>query len=84
VVVTAARPVGANVLAGRIMAVAFAGDQIMYSIAVGAQEIRVKSDPFRSFQDGDQVFVQLPSERCLLIRRDADCQKEAADASSQR
>jgi iron(III) transport system ATP-binding protein len=84
VVVTATRPVGENVVPGRIMAVVFAGDQITYSIAVGAQEIRVKSDPFCSFQDGDQVFVQLPCERCLLIRRDDDCQKELADASSQR
>jgi len=84
VVVTAARPVGENIVPGRIMAVVFAGDQIMYSIAVGAQEIRVKSDPFHSFQDGDQVFVQLPCERCFLIRRDDDCQKEVADASSQR
>ena len=84
VVVTAARPVGENIVPGRIMAVVFAGDQIMYSIAVGAQEIRVKSDPFCGFQDGDQVFVQLPCERCFLIRRDDDCQKEVADASSQR
>jgi hypothetical protein len=29
----------------------------------------VKSDPFSSFQDGDQVFVQWPPERCFLIRR---------------
>jgi len=76
--------VGENVVPGRIVAVVFAGDQITYSIAVGAQEIRVKSDPFCSLQDGDQVFVQLPSERCFLIRRDDDCQKEVADASSQR
>ena len=84
VVVTTTRPVGENVVPGRIMAVVFAGDQITYSIAVGAQEIRVKSDPFCSFQDGDQVFVQLPRERCLLISRDDDCQKELADARSQR
>ena len=70
VVVTAARPLGENVFSGRITAVVFAGDQITYSIAIGEQAIHVKSDPFRSFQDGDQVFVQLPPERCLLIRRD--------------
>jgi iron(III) transport system ATP-binding protein len=69
-VVTAVRPPGENVFPGRITTVVFAGDQIMYSIAVGEQAIQVKSDPFRSFQDGDQVFVQLPPERCLLIRRD--------------
>jgi iron(III) transport system ATP-binding protein len=68
--VTAVRPPGENVFPGRITTVVFAGDQIMYSIAVGEQAIQVKSDPFRSFQDGDQVFVQLPPERCLLIRRD--------------
>ena len=69
-VITAVRPPGENVFTGRITTVVFAGDQIMYSIAVGAQAIQVKSDPFRSFQDGDHVFVQLPPERCLLIRRD--------------
>jgi len=69
-VVTAVRPAGENVFPGRITTVVFAGDQITYSIAVGEQMIQVKSDPFRSFQDGDQVFVQLPPERCLLIRRD--------------
>ena len=69
-VVTAVRPLGENVFPGRITTVVFAGDQIMYSIAVGEQAIQVKSDPFRGFQEGDQVFVQLPPERCLLIRRD--------------
>ena len=48
----------------------FAGDQITYSIALGAQTLHVKSDPFSGFQDGDQMFVQLPPERCFLIRRD--------------
>jgi iron(III) transport system ATP-binding protein len=70
VAVTAVRPPGENVFPGCITTVVFAGDQIMYSIAVGEQTIQVKSDPFRSFQDGDHVFVQLPPERCLLIRRD--------------
>jgi iron(III) transport system ATP-binding protein len=72
VVVTATRPLGENVFPGRITAVVFAGDQITYSIAMGAQAIQVKSEPFSGFQDGDQVFVQLPPERCLLIRRDDD------------
>jgi iron(III) transport system ATP-binding protein len=70
VVVTAVRPPGENVLPGRITTVVFAGEQIIYSIATGEQIIQVKSDPFRSFQDGDHVFVQLPPERCLLIYRD--------------
>jgi ABC-type Fe3+/spermidine/putrescine transport system ATPase subunit len=68
--ITATRPPGENVFPGRITAVVFAGDQITYSITLGAQTIQVKSDPFRGFQDGDQVFVQLPPERCFLIRRD--------------
>jgi iron(III) transport system ATP-binding protein len=71
VMVTATRPAGENVFPGRITAVVFAGDQITYSIALAAQTIQAKSDPFSGFQDGDQVFVQLPPERCLLIRRDA-------------
>ena len=70
VMVTAARPAGKNVFPGRITAVVFAGDQITYSIALGTQTIQVKSDPFSGFHDGDQVFVQLPPERCFLIHRD--------------
>src|SRR5262249_38778815 len=67
--ITATRPPGENVFAGHIMAVVFAGDQVSYNVAIGAQIIGVKSDPFRSFQDGDAVFVQLPPERCLLLQR---------------
>jgi len=67
--VSAARLAGENVFAGHITAVVFAGDQITYSITLGAQTMQVKSDPFSSFQDGDQVFVQWPPERCFLIRR---------------
>jgi hypothetical protein len=69
VLVTAARPQGENVFAGRITAVVFAGDQITYRIAIGEQAIHAKSDPFHTFQDGDQVFVQFPARRCLLLRR---------------
>ena len=68
--VSAARPAGENVFPGRITAVVFAGDQIIYSITLGEQTIQVKSDPFSGFQDGGQVFVQLLPERCLLIHRD--------------
>jgi len=69
-VITAVRPPGDNVFPGRITTVVFAGDQILYSIAVGEQALQVKSDPFCSLQEGDPVFVQWHPERCLLIRRD--------------
>ena len=68
--VAATRPQGENVFPGCVTAVVFAGDQITYSIALGEQTLQVKSDPFSGFHDGDQVFVQLPPERCSLIRRD--------------
>ena len=67
--VSAARPAGKNVFPGCITAAVFAGDQITYSMTLGAQTIQVKSDPFSGFQDGDQVFMQWPPERCFLIRR---------------
>jgi len=69
VLVSAARPQGENIFPGRIMAVVFAGDQVTYRILIGEQMIHVKSDPFSSLQDGDAVFVQLPPERCFLLRR---------------
>ena len=67
--VTATAPQGENVLTGRVIAAIFAGDQITYRISVGEQVLQAKSDPFSSFHEGDQVFVQLPPERCLLMRR---------------
>ena len=67
VIVTATDPRGANVFSGRIAAAIFVGDQVTYSIDLGNQVLQAKRDPFSSFQEGDQVFVQLPPERCLLI-----------------
>jgi ABC-type Fe3+/spermidine/putrescine transport system ATPase subunit len=72
VMVTAAEPQGENVFTGRITAAFFAGEQIIYSINIGQQMLQAKSDPFRSFQEGDRVCVQLPPERCLLIRHEHD------------
>ena len=72
-VVTAVRPPGENVFPGRITTVVFAGDQIMYTIAVGEQAIQVESDLFRSFRDwrprvcataSREMFTD-PSRRCL-------------------
>jgi iron(III) transport system ATP-binding protein len=69
VLLTATIPQGENILTGRIMAATFAGDQIAYRLAIGEQVLQAKSAPFSSFHAGDQVFVQLPPERCLLMRR---------------
>jgi hypothetical protein len=69
VVLTATAPPGENVLTGRILTAIFAGDQIAYRLAIGEQLLQAKSTPFSSFHEGDQVFVQLPPERCLLMRR---------------
>jgi ABC-type Fe3+/spermidine/putrescine transport system ATPase subunit len=66
---TATAPEGENVLPGRITAAIFAGDQITYRLAIGDQVLQAKSAPFSSFQEGERVFVQLPPERCLLMRR---------------
>jgi iron(III) transport system ATP-binding protein len=67
--ITATAPQGENVLTGRITSAIFAGDQITYRLAIGEQVLQAKSAPFHSFHEGDQVFVQLPPERCLLMRR---------------
>jgi ABC-type Fe3+/spermidine/putrescine transport system ATPase subunit len=70
--VTACPPPGENVLRGRIVAAIFAGDQMTYRVAIGDQVLQAKSDPLSGFHDGDQVWVQLPPERCLLLRRGAE------------
>jgi iron(III) transport system ATP-binding protein len=66
----ATEPKGENIFTGWISAAFFAGDQIAYSIDIGGQTLQAKSDPYSSFREGDRVFVQLPPERCLLIRHD--------------
>jgi iron(III) transport system ATP-binding protein len=68
--VAATEPQGANVFPGRIRAAFFAGDQMTYSVDIGEQTLQVKSDSYSSFREGDRVFVQLPPERCLLIRHE--------------
>jgi iron(III) transport system ATP-binding protein len=70
--VTACHPPGENVLRGRIVTAIFAGDQMTYRVAIGDQMLQAKSDSLSSFHDGDQVWVQLPPERCLLLRRGAE------------
>ena len=70
--VTSVRPRGENVFPARIKDVVFAGDQITYAIAIREQVIYAKSDPFSTWEEGDQVFVQLPPERCLLMRREEE------------
>jgi ABC-type Fe3+/spermidine/putrescine transport system ATPase subunit len=69
VLLTATSPQAENVLPCRILAAIFAGDQIAYHLAIGEQVLQAKSTPFSSFHEGDQVFVQLPPERCLLMQR---------------
>jgi iron(III) transport system ATP-binding protein len=70
--VAAIEPPGDNVFSGRIKAALFAGDQMTYSVDIGEQLLQAKSDPYSSFQEGDCVFVQLPPERCLLIRHEPE------------
>ena len=70
VIISAENPQRENVFQGRIGAVIFTGDQVMYKIELRDQVLQAKTDPHSSFARDDQVFVELSPKKCLLIRRE--------------
>ncbi|HSE89233.1 MAG TPA: TOBE domain-containing protein, partial [Candidatus Binatia bacterium] len=56
-----------NVIPGEILVATFQGDSVEYQVRVGEQECRVKSDAIKEIGKSREVFLHLPSERCLVI-----------------
>jgi iron(III) transport system ATP-binding protein len=65
--VSTARPAGPNALEGRVQAASFSGDAVEYVVDLGENLVRIKTQPFDHFKDGQQVFVSVPPERCYVL-----------------
>ncbi len=73
-----AKPDGKNnIVPGEILFATFQGDSVEYQIRVGEQECRVKSDSLKELGKKRQVFLHLPPERCLVIKKGSNFGRES-------
>ena len=61
------RPDAGNEWNGVVLTRAFLGDAVDHIVAVGKKEIRVRSDPTRSYEPGTQIYLHLPQDRMTLV-----------------
>jgi iron(III) transport system ATP-binding protein len=54
-------------LHGRIAATSFVGDSVEYQIELGSKLIRAKGQPFHVLEEGREVIVHVPPERCYVL-----------------
>jgi len=59
----------ANVLKGEVQGLTYLGDSTELHLLVGRQRIQAKGGPGMALKPGAQVYLQIPIEDCLLIRR---------------
>jgi iron(III) transport system ATP-binding protein len=68
---------GNNIIPGEILFATFQGDCIEYQIRVGDQECRVKSASLKELGGKRQVFLHLPPERCLVMKKGTNFGRES-------
>jgi iron(III) transport system ATP-binding protein len=66
-VVVLAAQAGADGLSGKILAMSFVGDAVEYHIDLGGQTVRAKAQPFDVLDEGRDVLVRVPPERCYVL-----------------
>jgi iron(III) transport system ATP-binding protein len=54
-------------LRGKIAAASFVGDAVEYQIDLGGRLVRAKGQPFVVLDEGSDVLVRVPSERCYVL-----------------
>jgi iron(III) transport system ATP-binding protein len=57
-----------NVWSGRVVSSIFLGDYVDCKIACGDTMIRARVSPFTPIEDGAEVHLHVPPERCSIIR----------------
>lgn len=62
---TAAPSSSDNTFSARISNRIFLGDVIDYQVEAGGEELRVRARPEWDFKIGDQVFLTVPSQKCI-------------------
>ena len=64
---------GENVLRGTVSASSFNGETVEYQIDLGTGRlIRAKGQPFVQYDEGQEVFVRVPPERCYVLESSAN------------
>jgi iron(III) transport system ATP-binding protein len=56
-----------NVLPGRVLFALFLGECVEYHLQVGAEEYVSRQHPDVRFRREDQIFVELPVQRCVVV-----------------
>ncbi|HEV7666142.1 MAG TPA: ABC transporter ATP-binding protein [Chloroflexota bacterium] len=54
-------------LMGKIAAASFVGDAVEYQIDLGGRAVRAKGQPFIVLDEGHDVLVRVPPERCYVL-----------------
>jgi ABC-type Fe3+/spermidine/putrescine transport system ATPase subunit len=54
-------------LAGKVAAASFVGDAVEYQIDLGGRTVRAKGQPFVVLDEGKDVLVRVPPERCYVL-----------------
>ncbi|HEY0583011.1 MAG TPA: ABC transporter ATP-binding protein [Chloroflexota bacterium] len=54
-------------LMGKIAAASFVGDAVEYQIDLGGRAVRAKGQPFVVLEEGHDVLVRVPPERCYVL-----------------
>jgi len=66
------KPEGAiNVLKGKVASLLFLGDALDCHVEVGEQQIHVRAPASLGLQDGDDLFLMVPTEHCMTV----ECQE---------
>jgi iron(III) transport system ATP-binding protein len=55
-------------LPGKILSASFVGDAVEYHIDLGERTVRAKGQPFVVLDEGRQVLVRVPPERCYVLQ----------------
>jgi len=58
---------GLNCFAGRVERISFLGDVVEGEVRVGAGSVKVVIDPYRLLAMNQEITVELPPERCVLV-----------------
>src|SRR5581483_3561089 len=57
-----------NAWTGRVVSSSFLGDYVDCKIACGDTTVRARISPFVPVEDGAEVYLHVPPERCSIIR----------------
>jgi iron(III) transport system ATP-binding protein len=67
VVLSASTSAAGDGLRGKVAAASFVGDAVEYQIDLGGRTVRAKGQPFVVLEEGCDVLVSVPAERCYLL-----------------